>query len=96
MDQKIIKFGDWVLNDYKDSKNAKPLHVYCLQDWVPIEKILMKLNIYKYFDINYDIKYFDETIEMLNCWRNIIEFGKKKSKSSKKDLSVNLYTMKNI
>ena len=29
MDQKIIKFGDWVLNDYKD---AKPLHVYCLQD----------------------------------------------------------------
>ena len=32
MDQKIIKFGDWVLYDYKDSKNAKPLHVYCLQD----------------------------------------------------------------
>ena len=25
MDQKIIKFGDWVLNGYKDSKNAKPL-----------------------------------------------------------------------
>ena len=44
----------------------------------------MKLNIYKYFDINYDIKYFDETIEMLNCWRNIIEFGKKKIKIIKK------------
>ena len=44
----------------------------------------MKLNIYKYFDINYDIKYFDETIEMLNCWRNIIEFGKKKNQNHQK------------
>ena len=33
---------------------------------------------------------------MLNCYKNIMRFGEKSAIVSKKDLIVNLYTMKNI
>ena len=33
---------------------------------------------------------------MMNCWKNMMKFRKKSAMASKKDLIVNLYTMKNI
>ena len=97
MAKKAINFGDTPIEKHKLHQYKSPF----LIDNIDTNKIIVSNKAsfgkkgFKYFIANKISKIYHIS-KMMNCQKNTIKFWKKSEIVSKKNLIVNLYTMKNV
>ena len=80
-----ISFGKKDFKNFISYKTGKKFRTLCI--------LLLKMSAYRRdFD---ETEYMSFLYKIMNCQKNIMKLGKRSAIESKKDLIVNLYTVKN-